>query len=123
MRRAGCSFPEAANGNALQTPGAELAKAALIGVTEAALNPESTSILKGRCWPVAFIHDEILSEILDSDMTHEVAYEKSRIMVAYGRRIVPDVDLKASPCLMLRWHKEAEPRFNQEGRLIPWQPL
>lgn len=120
MIRRGCSFTEAANGCALQSPGAELASMGMIQVCRAAWDETQNSILYGRCFPVAFIHDEVLSEVRDDEMVHEVVEEKKRLMVAGGRAVVPDVELKAEGCLMRRWDKAAEPVY-RDGRLVVWE--
>lgn len=121
MRRNGCSFTEAANGCALQSPGAELAKMGLVTVCRAAWDYSQESIMYRRLFPVAFIHDEVLSEVLEDLYVHEVATEKVRLMVEGGQRIVPDVKLAASPSLMRRWRKDAEPVY-KDGRLAVWEP-
>jgi hypothetical protein len=121
MIRRGCSFTEAANGCALQSPGAELALMGTVLVCRAAWDPAYGSILHGRCFPVAFIHDEVLSEVRDDGTAHEVAQEVQRLMVEGGKCVVPDVELKAEAALMRRWDKAAEPVFGNNGRLIPWE--
>jgi hypothetical protein len=123
MRRNGCSFTEAANGVALQTPGAELAKMGMISVCRAAWDPSLGSILYGRLFPIAFIHDEVLSEIRDDELRHEVAMEAARLMVVGGQIVVPDVKLTANAALMRRWRKDADPVFDKvTGRLAIWEP-
>lgn len=121
MRRNGCSFTEAANGVALQTPGAELAKMGMIAVCRAAMDSSQGSILFGFYWALAFIHDEVLGEILDCPQMHEVAMEVGRLMVEGGQRVVPDVKLTANCAVMRRWRKDADPVF-VNGRLAVWEP-
>lgn len=54
------------------------------------------------------------------ELAHNAAKELSRIMVEGPSRFVPDVPLKAKPCLALRWDKKAIPVYNDQGILIPW---
>lgn len=42
-------------------------------------------------------------------------------MVAAGKQIIPGMLLTAEPAAMRRWCKAAEPVFNEEGRLIPFE--
>ena len=51
---------------------------------------------------------------------HDAALELSRIMVEGPANFVPDVKLKAEPCLAWRWDKKAIPTFNDAGILIPY---
>lgn len=124
MVRRGCSFTEAANGNALQTPGAELAKLGMIRVCRAAFDPTVGSILCGRYRPLAFIHDEVLGEADAREIggvgPTEIALEVDRLMVEGGKLIVPDIPLKTGQAYMLRWNKKAEAVW-KDGKLVPWQ--
>ena len=43
-------------------------------------------------------------------------------MIEGMKSVVPDVAIKAEPALMRYWYKKAEPVFNDEGLLIPWEP-
>jgi hypothetical protein len=43
------------------------------------------------------------------------------LMLQAGRDILPDMRMTAEPCLMRRWSKAAEPAFDAEGKLIPWE--
>lgn len=116
MERAGATYCACANGAALQTPAAEGAKLAVFRLAK-------------ECWlgrgdldetlPVAFIHDEILAEV-PIKKSHEAACAIARIMVDSMLTVLPDVKIKAEPCLMERWDKRAEPVF-KEGKLVPWR--
>ncbi len=66
----------------------------------------------------AFIHDEIVGEARE-DCAHEVSHEVARIMVDSMRIVTPDVAVRAEPCLMLRWDKNAKTVY-EDGRLVPW---
>jgi len=81
---------------------------------------DSMSVLFGNR-PVLFIHDEILSE-LRKDTAHLAAKRMSDIMIESMTEYVPDVRIGAEPALMGRWYKEAEPTYDENGKLIPWEP-
>ena len=70
--------------------------------------------------PVVFLHDEILFELPEED-AHERAEEAARLMREAMEIITPDVRVTAVPALMKRWHKDAEPVY-EDGRLVPWTP-
>lgn len=116
MYRAGCAFTAAANGKAMQTPAAEGAKSAVIEVQRECRIGSLT-----HCALVDFIHDEILAEV-PRETAHRDVEEIAHLMVRSMRRITPDVDIKAEPALMVNWWKEAEPVFDANGRLLPWEP-
>lgn len=80
----------------------------------------SPSVLAGARFPV-FLHDEPLAE-LPAATAHEGGYRISEIMMECGRELAPDVFWKAEPALMQFWYKGAEAKFNENGRLIPWEP-
>lgn len=69
---------------------------------------------------IDFIHDELLTEVRE-DMADEVAQTISKLMVQAGRDILPFMKMVAEPCLMRRWSKDAEPAFDDNGKLIPWE--
>jgi len=121
MYRAGCRFPEAANGMAMQTPSAEGAKIADFRITREMYDPSQGSILLG-CRMPNFIHDEFLTELPDDDRAHDRVMRIEELMVDSMRMILPDVESKVESALMYRWYKSAEPRFDDTGRLIAWEP-
>jgi len=97
------------------------AKEALYQVVQACLSEES--ILFG-CKVVNFIHDEVIVEVPEAAKEADAcAREISRIMCDEMQKLVPDVKIGAAPALMLRWEKGAEPVFNDEGLLIPWESM
>lgn len=117
MVRRGCSYPSAANGQAMQTPAAEGFKAAVYQLVRACRLGE----FKGRAQVVNEIHDEVILEIFDTAKASEIAMRVKEIMEEAMGLVISDVKVTASPCLMERWYKEAEPVF--EGtRLVPWKP-
>lgn len=114
------TFPSIAN-NYFQSGTAAGALSATRKVLKTAYSDEK-SILYGRCFPVNFIHDEILSEIVDDDYAHDVATEKARIMGTAFNAFCPDYPTTAEPILMRIWSKKAKPTFDSNRRLIPWEP-
>lgn len=87
----------------------------------------STINLMNACWfgdmqanPLMIIHDEFLFEI-PYDVASKEANVLSKIMVDTMSDLLPDVtNIKADPCLMIRWEKSAEPVFDEDGELMPW---
>lgn len=119
--RRNCLYTEATNGAALQTPTAEGAKIALWDLAQATHNANMRSLLLG-CHTVAFIHDEVIVELPNDELTHERAYEVARIMREGMSKVMTKVKVGAEPALMHRWNKKAEAVFDENKRLIPWQP-
>lgn len=119
--RAGCTFCQAANGRALQTPTAEGAKKAVFDVVRACFDETQKSILFSS-QALAFIHDEMIMHFKDTPERHEKAFETAGIMVASMQPFVPDMTVKADPALMLRWDKRAETKYDADGRLDIWTP-
>lgn len=72
-------------------------------------------------FPVAFLHDEILAEVPIAS-AHESAYWLADTMVDAMASVVPGVPITASPALMTRWYKGAEPTHDDQGKLVPWHP-
>jgi DNA polymerase-1 len=72
-------------------------------------------------FPVAFMHDEILSEV-PIETQHDSAYWLADTMIGALSALCPDVPITAKPALMLAWSKDAEPTFDAQGRLVPWVP-
>jgi len=127
MLRAGCDFCAAANGAALQTPSSEASKIAIYNSVRGCYDWTRNSLLypdqQGvTCNFLAFIHDELLSELRDDSMAHDRAFEISNQMIAAMRIITPDVQVKNEPTLMRRWDKAAETVYDANGRLYPWEP-
>lgn len=80
---------------------------------------DSESPLYG-CRPVAFVHDEIILECEDG-RGHEAAIELQAIMERRARAWCPDIPIAAEPCIMTRWYKDAETKYDSDGRIIPWK--
>lgn len=130
MRRSGCDYCAACNGNGMQSPGAEGALMAMIDVTRATHDPEYG--YPDLCWdekgfiskPSIFIHDEIFGELRDEgpEANTRRINEQCRIMEeAFKNTATPDVKSVVEPALMRRcWIKFAEDSYNNAGNLIPW---
>ncbi len=73
--------------------------------------------------PTGSFHDEALVEHPIS-MGHDGAMRVSEAMRDCMRYVCPDVaeTAEATPTLMPRWYKQAEPVYDDAGRLIPWEP-
>jgi hypothetical protein len=74
--------------------------------------------------PIVFAHDEILA-LLPESQAHDAAMRLAEIMrdPELGmRKFVPDVAINCEPALMRRWYKAADPVYDANGKLIPWEP-
>jgi hypothetical protein len=121
MHRARADFCACANGAGLQAFAAEGALDALYQVTKAMQLSREGDILWG-CYPINFIHDEILWECPECYDLDWVAGYVDKIMVDCMEKITPDVKARTESTAMRRWYKEAEATYNDEGKLIPWEP-
>lgn len=68
---------------------------------------------------VNFIHDEIIIECPEP-FAHEAAMALRDVMISEYNAFTPDVPVNATPVIMRRWTKGAEPVYHN-GRLIPWE--
>jgi DNA polymerase I-like protein with 3'-5' exonuclease and polymerase domains len=98
---------------------ADAAKEALFRVSKACF-VDKESPLYGSIL-VAFVHDEIICES-PLDKAPEAAEELSRLMEEGAELHMPDMKLKAEPCLMTVWSKNARTLRDENGRLMPWSP-
>jgi len=119
--RAGATFTSGCN-TLFQGLVADGAKDAIIAVTEDCYINEK-SIAHG-CAPVAFIHDEIIFEIPDRDIVinDQVVKKLSALMIDSMQAVMPTVNVSVEAALMRRWYKGAEPVFDDNGFIIPWEP-
>jgi len=71
-----------------------------------------------------FAHDESIIDIPELSTKHvsDAAHRQAAVMIEGMKSVVPDVAIKAEPALMRYWYKKAEPVFNDEGLLVPWEP-
>jgi DNA polymerase-1 len=83
---------------------------------------ERSSSLFGS-FPVNFIHDEdVLETPLESaDRMHTKAMELKEVMEREFNKFVPDFPVTVEPVYMRSWSKEAEPVFDEKGRLTIWE--
>lgn len=116
--RGGLDFCNACN-TLFQGLASEITKAALYAVQrEAYLDPLSP--LAGTRM-IAALHDELFFETPE-EKAAEASQRVADIMIEEAKRYVPDVKMKAAPALMRRWYKDADAVFDENGRLIPWEP-
>ena len=103
--RGGMSYTAACNAT-FQGLGSDAARAGLVAVCEACYNDPSSVLYGSR--PVAFIHDEIITESPDDGMIHERITEHARLMQAGADRYLPDVPSKTESVAMRFWSKAAK---------------
>ncbi len=113
----GLTFTEAANG-LYQALAASAAKNAGFLIARACY-VESDSPLY-TCRPVNFPHDEFIIEVPWTVDANTAAHELARLMKIGAEPFIPDVPALVEPVLSRYWSKNAEPVFDNEGRLIPW---
>lgn len=113
--------PAAAN-SYFQGLASEGAKRAVVKLTKEMYLDQSSPLFGSRL--TVFAHDESIIDIPELSVrhVHDAAYRQAHIMVEQMKTVVPDVAIKAEPALMRYWYKKAEPVFNAEGLLIPWEP-
>lgn len=102
----------------VQGVAADGALRSLYEVTKACFNKNSP--LYGSR-PVLFIHDEIIVESPLSKAS-EAAKEVQRLMQEGMQYFTPDVPSTCSPAMALRWYKEAEAVYDDQGNLKIWEP-
>lgn len=71
--------------------------------------------------PVLFVHDEFILEVPIAT-AHEATMRLSAVMVAGMREVVPDVKVGTEYAIATRWYKGAEAVYDENKRLIPWEP-
>jgi len=72
-------------------------------------------------FPVLFIHDEFVLEHPEA-RAHEATLRQSELMILGMREIVPDVKIGTEYALARRWYKGAKPVYDENKRLVPWEP-
>lgn len=97
---------------------ADGAKHALFEISRECYSDTSSPLFGSRV--VGFFHDEIFCEVRIEN-AHKAAYRISELMVSSMKIYTPDIKVKAEPCLMLEWDKNAETMHNEKGELIPWE--
>lgn len=123
MVRRGATFCAAANGDCMQSPGAEVAETWTIMVQRECYDPTQGSILLG-CRPVAFVHDQIVFETTaDRTTWHDEVMRVRELLVEHAKLILPDVNIRSDEAHLTRvWSKASGPVFGPDKRLIPWEP-
>ena len=66
-------------------------------------------------------HDELIAEVPEHK-AHKAAMRQSAVMTQVADAMAPDVPHEALPALMRRWYKGAEPVYNAQKELVPWEP-
>ena len=122
MHRARADYCACANGAGLQSPSAEGALSALYEVQKACWLAKETDDMMFGCYPINFIHDEILWECPDDKFINDRVAYVDKIMVEEMEKITPDVKARTESTAMRRWYKEAEAVYDDKGKLIPWEP-
>ena len=117
--RGGCSFTVASN-TQFQGLTACGAKAALFNLYKEIYTGDNKSSLSS-VRPVIFLHDEIIAEG-PAESSHLWAQEIVRIMVETMEKYIPDIPITCEAVLMNRWHKDAKPVYDENGRLMIWEP-
>ena len=71
--------------------------------------------------PTGFVHDEILGES-PLPLYRQHAERLAGVMKEAMRWFVDLVPVEADAHCMRRWWKDAEPTYDEDGKLIPWSP-
>lgn len=71
--------------------------------------------------PVLFLHDEPIIETPE-EKAHDAAMTLQKIMISSMQRWTPDIPTKCEVRVMRRWYKKAAAIYDEQGRLIPWEP-
>lgn len=124
MVRRGATFCSVANGFAMQSPGAEAMKMALIPLARECYDATQQSVLFG-CRPIAFVHDQVIGETTAGDgvLWHDQCMRVAEIICDTAKIVLPDVKLRCDEAhLTSVWSKRSVPTFGPDGRLIPWVP-
>jgi hypothetical protein len=122
MKRARCDYCACANGAGLQSPSAEGALSALYEVQKACWLSEGPDDIMFGCYPINFVHDEIIWESPDDKFIDDRVGYVDKIMVKEMEIVTPDVKARTESAAMRRWYKEADATYNDNGNLIPWEP-
>src|SRR5690606_1971186 len=116
--RGDCSYTQACN-SYFQGLGADATGLALYEIMRECYSGQGALSV---CRPVNYIYDEFILEVpSDVEIANAAATELvEKSMVA--NEFLPDVPLrKDKPVLMTRWTKKAEPVYNEQGLLIPYE--
>lgn len=119
-RRGRCGYTDGAN-SYFQGLTADGAGYAVIVVSEEAWLCEWSPFYGWRL--IGFFYDELFGALPDRGpkANHEAAYAICDRMSKAMRVFTPDVEARCEPALQRNWCKAAEPVFNSDGYLIPWE--
>ena len=75
------------------------------------------------CFPVNYIHDEIILEIPDCSIEDRRVFvdEFTNTMESEFNKVVPDYPTTVEAVLMDCWNKKAKPIYDKKGRLLVWK--
>jgi len=116
--RGGVGYTDGCN-SPMQGLAADFALDALYHVSRACYIEQDSPLFRARARITHFVHDEIILEAMET-RAHDVAIELQKIMETRARLWLPDIPIKAEPCIMRRWSKDAE-AFWYNGRLHPFE--
>jgi DNA polymerase-1 len=68
-----------------------------------------------------FVHDEFIIEAPE-DRVHDAAHRLSEVMIIGMREVVPAVKIGTEFAAARRWYKGASAVYDENKRLIPWEP-
>ncbi len=117
--RSAAAYTDAANGAGLQAFAADGFCIAIFNAVRACHDPEFGSVLYGS-HILDEIHDELIGEWDDDELSHARAMELKEIMELSMRQVVTDTRISVEPVLMRRWNKWAEPAY-ADGKLVVWE--
>jgi hypothetical protein len=122
MHRARADYCACANGAGLQAFAAEGALDALYEVQKMVwtLAQNDNHVMYG-CFPINFVHDEIIWECPDDTHVDLRIQIVDKIMVDAMEKITPNVKARTESSAMRRWYKEAEAVF-VNNKIVPWEP-
>jgi hypothetical protein len=115
--RGGMGYSDAAN-TKFSGLAADGAKDALYRITRACYADRLSPAYGSRI--NAFIHDEFFGEVF-ATVAHEAATEIARLARLTMQLRIPDVKIKTSLALSLRWRKGAKTYYDDTGRLQPFE--
>ena len=72
---------------------------------------------------IAFIHDEFVIELPESDHYTDVAVDINRICCESMELFVPGIPVTCEYAVSRRWNKKAEPVYDAAGKLRIWDPV
>lgn len=122
--RRGASFCAAANGCAMQSPGAEAAMMGAILVSRACYDVTQESVIFG-CRPIAFVHDQLIGETTKDQTLWAAQCEEVALLMRTGAEMVlHSITMRTDEALLTSvWTKAAEPvRDPKTQELLVWTP-